>query len=114
MIPLALAPRSLAARPRRLPPLNALRAFEVSARHLSFTRAAAELHVTPAAVSQQVRHLEEILAVRLFDRGPRFLELTREGATLLPGIRQGFDSLAAAVQRIDDAAAAPPGGPAST
>lgn len=89
------------ARPRRLPPLNALRAFEVSARHHSFTRAAEELFVTPAAVSQQVRQLEEILGYRLFERGGKALELTAAGAQLLPGIRDGFDRLADAVQRAD-------------
>lgn len=95
------APQRASARPRRLPPLNALRAFEVSARHASFTRAAEELFVTPAAVSQQVRQLEDILGLRLFERGARLLELTAEGAQLLPGIREGFDRLSDAVQRLD-------------
>ena len=56
---------------RRLPPLNALRAFEASARHLSFTRAADELAVTPAAVSHQVKALEDLLGVTLFRRTKR-------------------------------------------
>jgi LysR family glycine cleavage system transcriptional activator len=98
-LPAAAPPAVKPQRPRRLPPLNALRAFEVSARHLSFTRAADELFVTPAAVSQQVRQLEEILGYRLFERGGKALELTAGGAALLPGIRDGFDRLADAVQR---------------
>ena len=53
----------------RLPPLNALRAFEAAARHVSFLKAAKELHVTPGAVSQQVKLLEDRLAVRLFHAG---------------------------------------------
>ncbi len=60
---------------RRLPPLNALRAFEAAGRHLSFTRAAGELSVTQAAISHQVRKLEERLNTRLFERhglGERF------------------------------------------
>lgn len=90
-----------APRPRRLPPLNALRAFEVAARHLSFTRAADELFVTPAAVSQQVRQLEDLLGCRLFARGGKALGLTPAGAELLPGLRDGFDRLADAVRRVD-------------
>ncbi|ELZ5941549.1 LysR family transcriptional regulator, partial [Providencia stuartii] len=65
-------------------PLNALRAFEASARHLSFTRAGLELNVTQAAVSQQVRLLEEQLGLELFVRLPRGLALTDEGLALLP------------------------------
>src|SRR5215510_2195017 len=59
---------------RRLPPLNALRAFEAAARHLSFTKGAAELHVTQAAVSHQVKALEEHLALWLVPRLGRFRE----------------------------------------
>lgn len=84
---------------RKLPPLNALRAFEAAARHLSFTAAAAELAVTQAAVSHQVKALEEVLGVRLFRRLPRGLALTEEGAGMLPGLGEGFDRLAEAVQR---------------
>ncbi|HDR9377605.1 TPA: LysR family transcriptional regulator, partial [Burkholderia multivorans] len=65
-------------------PLNALRAFESSARHLNFTRAGLELSVTQAAVSQQVRALEERLGCALFTRLPRGLDLTDEGRALLP------------------------------
>jgi len=75
-------------------PLNALRAFEASARHLSFTRAAIELCVTQAAVSHQVKSLEAQLNVTLFKRLPRGLMLTREGETLLPVLRESFDRVA--------------------
>lgn len=85
---------------RRLPPLNALRAFEVAARHLSFTRAAAELHVTPAAVGQQVRLLEDFMGVPLFRRESRALVLTPAGQACLPGIREGFEHLITAVTEI--------------
>ncbi|AZE94875.1 HTH-type transcriptional activator ampR [Pseudomonas orientalis] len=75
-------------------PLNALRAFEASARHLSFTRAAIELCVTQAAVSHQVKSLEAQLNVTLFKRLPRGLMLTSEGETLLPVLRESFDRIA--------------------
>ncbi|MCJ0762437.1 LysR family transcriptional regulator [Variovorax terrae] len=71
-------------------PLNALRAFEVSARHLSFTRAALELGVTQTAVSAQVRNLEERLGAPLFRRLPRGLALTDEGQALLPVLSDSF------------------------
>ncbi|MCP5016146.1 MAG: LysR family transcriptional regulator, partial [Ketobacter sp.] len=61
-----------------LPPLNAVRAFEAAARHLSFNRAAEELHVTPSAISHQVSSLETFLKVRLFHRMTRQVELTSE------------------------------------
>jgi DNA-binding transcriptional LysR family regulator len=86
--------------PRPLPPLNALRAFEAAARHLSFTRAADELHVTQAAVSHQVKALEERVGVKLFRRLTRGLLLTEEGHALLPDLREAFDRLAQAVDRI--------------
>ena len=75
-------------------PLNALRAFEASARHLSFTRAAIELCVTQAAVSHQVKSLEAQLNVTLFKRLPRGLMLTSEAETLLPVLRDAFDRIA--------------------
>ena len=84
----------------RLPPLNALRAFVAAARHLSFTRAADELAVTPAAVSQQVKLLEAQLGARLFERRSRALVLTAEGAALLPGLADGFDSIVDALARL--------------
>ncbi|MBN9372267.1 MAG: LysR family transcriptional regulator [Hydrogenophaga sp. SCN 70-13] len=76
-------------------PLNALRAFEVSARHLSFTRAAEELHLTQTAVSQHVRKLEDRLGRRLFRRLPRGLALTDEGQALLPVLSEAFERLSA-------------------
>ena len=86
--------------PQPLPPLNALRAFESAARHLSFTRAADELHVTQAAISHQVKGLEERLGVKLFRRLPRRLLLTDEGQALLPDLHDAFNRLALAVERI--------------
>jgi LysR family glycine cleavage system transcriptional activator len=85
--------------PRRLPPLNALRAFEAAGRHLSFTRAADELNVTAAAISHQVKALEDFLGVALFRRLPRGLLLTEAGQACLPGLSDGFDGLAEAVER---------------
>ena len=79
---------------RRLPSLNALRAFEAAGRRLSFSRAAAELHVTPAAVGQQVRTLESYLGETLFVRQNRSVELTVAGQALLPGVSDGFDQIA--------------------
>ena len=80
---------------RRLPPLNALRAFEAAARHLSFTKAAAELNVTPGAISHQVKALEETIGQPLFIRRTRALLLTEAGQRALPALREGFDRLAA-------------------
>ena len=76
-----------------MPALNGLRAFEVSARHLSFSKAAEELHVTPAAISQQVRSLEQQLDIVLFHRLVRALELTEAGQAALPHLSEGFDRL---------------------
>lgn len=84
-------------RTRRLPPLAALRAFEAAARHQNFRLAAAELSVTATAVSHQVRQLERLLGVALFERQVRKVLLTAAGRRLLPGLREGFDALAAAV-----------------
>ncbi|MDO5609364.1 MAG: LysR family transcriptional regulator [Pseudomonadota bacterium] len=86
---------------RPLLPLNALRAFEASARHLSFTRAAIELCVTQAAVSHQVKALEQRLGFALFKRLPRGLLLTREGETLLPAMQQAFDRISDALGRFE-------------
>jgi LysR family glycine cleavage system transcriptional activator len=66
---------------RSLPPLNALRAFEAAARHLSFTKAAEELNVTQAAISHQVKALEEILGVQLFRRWRRFWACSCSGGS---------------------------------
>lgn len=83
-------------------PLNALRAFEVSARHLSFTLAAAELHVSQTAISQHVKNLEERLGVALFRRLPRGLALTDEGAALLPVLSQSFGRIGALLEQLRD------------
>ncbi len=81
---------------RRLPPLNALRAFEAAARHMNFSRAADELSVTPGAVSQQIQNLEEYIGAPLFKRTPKGLLLTDGGQTALPALREAFDRLAEA------------------
>lgn len=86
--------------PHRLPPLNALKAFEAAARHLSVKKAALELNVTPAAVSHQIRALEEYLGIQLFHRYNRALELTDAARVSLPKMREGFDCLAQAVDRL--------------
>ncbi|MDM0020055.1 LysR family transcriptional regulator [Variovorax saccharolyticus] len=83
-------------------PLNALRAFECAARHLSFTLAAAELSVTQAAVSQQVRGLEARLGVALFRRLPRGLALTDEGLALLPVLVDAFGRIESVIQQFDN------------
>jgi LysR family transcriptional regulator of beta-lactamase len=82
-------------------PLNALRAFEAAARHLSFTQAASELCVTPAALSHQVKALEARLGAILFRRLPRGLALTDEGQALLPTLSDAFDRIAALLQRFE-------------
>jgi LysR family transcriptional regulator, glycine cleavage system transcriptional activator len=90
---------------RAPPPLNALRAFEVSARHLSLTKAAVELNVTPGALSHQIRGLEDHLGLKLFDRGVRSIALTAAGKALYPDLQAGFlhirDALAS-LTRLDD------------
>ena len=83
-----------------LPPLNALRAFEAAARHLSFKLAAHELHVTPAAVGQQVKALEARLGVQLFERLHKQLILTAAGQAYLPGISRGFRHIAEATSQL--------------
>src|SRR6516225_1492531 len=85
---------------RRLPPLNALRAFEAAARLLSFTKAADELGITPSAISHQIRGLEGYLGVRLFRRTSRALTLTTEGQSYLPALRDAFDAIHAATARL--------------
>jgi LysR family transcriptional regulator, glycine cleavage system transcriptional activator len=83
------------------PPFNALKAFEATARHLSFSKAAIELHVTPAALSHQVRGLEDLLGQKLFHRRARSIELTDTGRLLYPDLRLGFETIRAAVARVD-------------
>ena len=89
----------------RLPPLNSLRAFEAAGRLLSFKKAAEELAVTPTAVSHQIRLLEEYLGLPLFRRMTRALELTPAGEAMLPQVKEGFASLAAAVDKLRGKAA---------
>lgn len=81
----------------RLPPLNALKAFESAARHMSLKRAAQELSVTPAAISHQVKSLEDYLGIKLFQRLNRALKLTAAARAALPKLSEGFGSLAQAV-----------------
>ena len=83
-------------------PLNALRAFEASARHLNLTRAAEELHVTQTAVSQHIRKLEDRLGKPLFRRLPRGLALTDEGQALLPVVVESFGNLERALEKLGD------------
>ena len=87
----------------RLPPLNALRAFEAVARKLSFARAAEELHVTKAAVAQQVRLLEQEIGAPLVERSGRGLALTESGAAGAPGLAEGFSTLARAARAMREA-----------
>ncbi len=86
---------------RRLPPLNALRAFEAAARPLNFSRAADELAVTPGAVSQQIQNLEDYIGAALFRRTPKGLLLTDGAQTALPALREAFDRLAEAASLLN-------------
>ena len=95
----------MANRVRRLPSLNALRAFWAAARHRSFAAAADELHVTASAVSLQIRQLEDELDFKLFERTPKGLVLTPQGSRLLPGISQAFEHLKGTIASIDEPAA---------
>lgn len=92
---------------RRLPPLNALRAFEAAARHLSFTRAAEELLITQSAVSHHVRALEDGLGARLFLRRPRGIELTPEGARYFAALKDAFDRMGEATREFGGERRAP-------
>jgi LysR family transcriptional regulator, glycine cleavage system transcriptional activator len=89
---------------RQLPALGALKTFEAAARHLSFTKAAGELGVTPAAVSHQVRTLEDQLGLRLFSRTSRVVQLTHAGSILLAGVGEALEGIGRTVARlrIDD------------
>src|SRR5262252_8931947 len=83
-----------------IPPLSALRAFEAAARHKSFSKAAEELHVTPAAVSHQIHALEQDLGISLFRRLNRSVELTASARVLLPGLSEAFAGIHASVARL--------------
>ncbi len=85
---------------RHLPPLNAIRAFEAAARHLSFNQAALELNVTASAVSHQVKTLEDYFGVKLFNRLPRNVSLTPEGKDYLPAVSGALDQLDSASRRL--------------
>ena len=85
---------------RRLPPLNALKAFEAAARHESFTRAAEELHVTQGAVSHQVKALEAELGVKLFNRERQRLVITEAGREYLTVLRDALDRIAIGTERL--------------
>src|SRR3954468_11840235 len=85
---------------RRLPPLNALKAFEAAARHESFTRAADELCVTPGAVSHQVKALEATLGLKLFNRERQGLVITEAGRDYLAVLRDAFDRIALGTARV--------------
>src|SRR6476660_1487575 len=84
----------------RLPPLNALKAFEAAARHESFTRAAEELCVTQGAVSHQVKALEAELAIKLFNRERQRLIITEAGRDYLAVVRDAFDRIAMGTERL--------------
>ncbi|WP_423200340.1 MULTISPECIES: transcriptional regulator GcvA [unclassified Cupriavidus] len=84
----------------RLPPLNAIRAFEVAARRLSITIAARELHVTPGAISRQIRTLEDALGLPLFVRGHREISLTRAGEEYYRAVTSSMDILREATGRL--------------
>ncbi|QBF30413.1 transcriptional regulator GcvA [Thalassococcus sp. S3] len=104
--------------PDRLPPLTALRAFDAAARNMSFSKAAAELNVTPAALSFQIKSLEEHLGHPLFRRLNRAVELTEAGRALAPGAADGFRALTSAwraTKRVhDDSTLTVTAGPAFT
>jgi LysR family transcriptional regulator, glycine cleavage system transcriptional activator len=106
--PRAARPPPVAERPlrARLPPLNALRAFEAAARHTNFTRAAQELNVTQSAISYQVKYLEERLGMKLFARTPSGLLLTPEAEEYFAVIGRAFDSISQATERFRSASAA--------
>lgn len=86
--------------PRPLPPPAWLRTFEAAARHMSFTQAADELHVTQSAVSQQIRLLEDRLGEPLFHRLPRSIQLTEAGKAYLPVVRDAFEQLSLATEQV--------------
>lgn len=85
----------------RLPPLTALRAFDAAARHMSFSKAAAELFVTPAALSYQIKQLEQHLGTPVFRRLNRAVELTAAGKALQPRVAEGFASFRRAVRAVE-------------
>ena len=89
----------------RLPSLDALRVFEVTARHLSFTKAASELNVTQSAISHRIRCLEQTLGQRLLRRCASGLELTAVGAALASGVSRGVEEIWSAIEEADNGSA---------
>ncbi len=87
----------------RLPPLNAMRAFEAAGRHVSFTRAAEELRVTPGAVSRQIKLLEDFLGVPLFERGNRELRISAAGQAYAASLNGIFEQMHGATSRVVNA-----------
>jgi LysR family glycine cleavage system transcriptional activator len=85
---------------KHLPSLRALRVFEAAARHLNYTRAAAELNLTHGAISHQMRGLEAAMGLRLFERTGRQTRLTEAGSELARGVREAMDTLAALIERV--------------
>ncbi len=85
---------------KKLPPLNALKAFESAARHLNFTKAAEDLFVTQAAVSHQIKLLEDFLGIKLFHRKNRLLELTETGLQYFEEIKPLLDKIASATEKV--------------
>ena len=84
----------------RLPTLNGLQAFEATARHMSFQKAAEELNLTPSALSYQVKTLEDQLGVALFERRSRSIVFTDDGSRLYPEVREGFERLRLGLRRL--------------
>ena len=85
---------------KKLPPLNALKAFEAAARHLNFTKAAEDLFVTQAAVSHQIKILEDFLGVKLFHRKNRLLEFTEVGSQYFAEIQPLLEKIASATEKV--------------
>jgi LysR family transcriptional regulator, glycine cleavage system transcriptional activator len=83
----------------RMPPMNALRVVEAAGRHVSFTRAAEELHVTPGAVSRQVKLLETVLGIDVFERNSRELRLTPESKVYIDALTEAFERISRATRR---------------
>ncbi len=84
----------------RLPPLNAVRAFEAAARHMSITLAADGLHVTPGAISRQIKSMEDVLGLALFKRVHREITLTRQGNEYYRGVTRALDTLREAPRKL--------------
>ena len=84
----------------RFPPIAALRALEAAARHMSYTKAAVELHITQSAVSHQIRHAEELWGLKLFERRGRRILLTQNGQALIPVVRDFINGLTTTLEEL--------------